>query len=441
MTIAIRIDNLSKLYRLGVISTGYLFSDLQSWWAKIRGKEDPHSLVGLHSGGDGGRSQYIWALRDLSLEVEQGKVLGIIGRNGAGKSTLLKIISRITAPTEGEVRLKGRVASLLEIGTGFHPYLTGRENIFLNGVILGMTVGEIKRKFDEIVEFSGLEKFIDTPVKRYSSGMYVRLAFAVAAHLESENLLVDEVLAVGDAEFHRKCLGKMGEITQAGRTVLFVSHNMDAVASLCDRVAWIDNGQLQLVGEPKEVINRYYDAMMSLGAEAGQTEKSLRTGKIFTFQRSYLVDDDGAPADYATLGEAVNMVVEYTAHPEIRAARLLINLVLGHAKVPTLFSCPYELPAPEMARLPLAGRLVCRVPVLPLAPGLYQMSYAAWVNEQFVDNGSSLVMVKEDEAPTDSGAPGLGGDPGLSRYRSHFLVPFKWSLEAPAQREPAQKLA
>ena len=227
MSTVLQIANLSKQYRLGVIGHGTLYRDIQSRWCRFRGKEDPNLPLYVGTGSNG-RPRNIWALKGVSLEAGQGKVLGIIGRNGAGKSTLLKIISRITAPTTGEVRIKGRIASLLEVGTGFHPELTGRENIFLNGAILGMTKAEVGRKFDEIVDFSGIEKFIDTPVKRYSSGMYVRLAFAVAAHLEPEILLVDEVLAVGDAEFQKKCLGKMDEVTKQGRTVLFVSHNMDA---------------------------------------------------------------------------------------------------------------------------------------------------------------------------------------------------------------------
>jgi lipopolysaccharide transport system ATP-binding protein len=228
--IVIKIENLSKQYRLGTINHGTLHRDLQSWWARLRGKEDPNSLIysqqPLNTSITDDR---FWALKDISFDVKEGEVLGIIGLNGAGKSTILKIISRITTPTRGTVKIKGRVASLLEVGTGFHPELTGRENIFLNGAILGMTKSEIRSKFDEIVDFAGIEKFIDTPVKRYSSGMYVRLAFAVAAHLEPEILVVDEVLAVGDSQFQKKCLGKMKDVSKEGRTVIFVSHNMGAV--------------------------------------------------------------------------------------------------------------------------------------------------------------------------------------------------------------------
>lgn len=256
MPTVISVENLSKAYRLGQIGTGTLSRDLNVWWAKMRGKPNPLLTIGQqdHGNRDG---EIIWALKDVSLQVEQGEVLGIIGRNGAGKSTLLKILSRVTAPTSGEVKVNGRIASLLEVGTGFHPELTGRENIYLNGAILGMTHEEVRRKFDEIVAFAELEKFIDTPVKRYSSGMYVRLAFAVAAHLEPEILLVDEVLAVGDIEFQKKCLGKMGAVAKEGRTVLFVSHNMGAVSKLCKHAFLLNHGVIADKGDIQTVINSY----------------------------------------------------------------------------------------------------------------------------------------------------------------------------------------
>lgn len=251
----LQVENLWKEYQLGAMSHHSLSRDLQSWWAKVRGKEDPNAPIGStlqHS-----EDERFWALQDVSFEVKQGDILGIIGRNGAGKSTLLKILSQVTVPTKGEVRFKGSIASLLEVGTGFHPELTGRENIFLNGAILGMSRQEIRQRFDEIVAFSEIERFIDTPVKRYSSGMYVRLAFAVAAHLEPEILIVDEVLAVGDAAFQRKCLGKMGDVACSGRTVLFVSHNMQAVLNLCQRAMLLESGRLALSGTSAEVVDAY----------------------------------------------------------------------------------------------------------------------------------------------------------------------------------------
>lgn len=258
MSTVISVENISKLYRLGEIGTGSLSHDVNRWWHKIRGKEDPYLKIGqANDRTSKGNSDYVYALRDVSFEVKQGEVLGIIGRNGAGKSTLLKILSRVTTPTTGEIKAKGRIASLLEVGTGFHPELSGRENIYLNGAILGMRKYEIDRKFDEVVDFSGCERYIDTPVKRYSSGMYVRLAFAVAAHLESEILIIDEVLAVGDAEFQKKCLGKMKNVANAGRTVLFVSHNMGAMLQLTTRGIVLANGNLSFVGSTEEAVQYY----------------------------------------------------------------------------------------------------------------------------------------------------------------------------------------
>jgi lipopolysaccharide transport system ATP-binding protein len=255
----IRVENLSKQYRLGKVGTGSLAHDLNRTWHRVRGKEDPYLKIGeANDRSVKGNSEYVWALQDINFEVKQGEVLGIIGRNGAGKSTLLKILSRTTTPTTGSIKIKGRIASLLEVGTGFHPELSGRENIFLNGAILGMTRQEIKRKFDEIVDFAGVERYIDTPVKRYSSGMYVRLAFGVAAHLEPEILIVDEVLAVGDSEFQKKALGKMKDVSDKdGRTVLFVSHNMAAVETLCSSAILLENGFVYDTGSPGLMIQHY----------------------------------------------------------------------------------------------------------------------------------------------------------------------------------------
>jgi lipopolysaccharide transport system ATP-binding protein len=256
--VVLKIEHLSKQYRLGKLGTGTVSHDINRWWHKIRGKEDPYLKIGDNNDRtkDGG-SEYVWSLRDINLEIKKGEVIGIIGKNGAGKSTLLKILSQVTPPTIGEVKVKGRIAALLEVGTGFHPELSGKENIFLNGAILGMTKTEIKSKLNEIVDFSGVAKYIDTPVKRYSSGMMVRLGFAVAAHLEPEILIVDEVLAVGDAEFQEKCLGKMKHISGEGRTVLFVSHNMSAIKNLCTKGVLLDKGQLKYVGEIDETLSVY----------------------------------------------------------------------------------------------------------------------------------------------------------------------------------------
>ena len=260
MSTAIEFNNISKLYRLGLVSTGTLAHDLKRWWTiNVRGKEDPYLKIGeTNDRSTKGESDYVWALKDIDFKVEQGDVVGIIGKNGAGKSTLLKLLSKVTSPTTGTIRAKGRIASLLEVGTGFHSELTGRENIYMNGTILGMTKKEIDKKMDEIVAFSGCERYIDTPVKRYSSGMTVRLGFAVAAHLDPEILVVDEVLAVGDAEFQKKAIGKMQDVSQGeGRTVLFVSHNMASIKALCRRGILLENGSVRFDGLINDTVELY----------------------------------------------------------------------------------------------------------------------------------------------------------------------------------------
>ena len=419
MSTVLQIANLSKQYRLGVIGHGTLYRDIQSRWCRFRGKEDPNLPLYVGTGSNG-RPRNIWALKGVSLEAEQGKVLGIIGRNGAGKSTLLKIISRITAPTTGEVRIKGRIASLLEVGTGFHPELTGRENVLLNGAILGMTKAEVGRKFDEIADFSGIGKFIDTPVKRYSSGMSVRLAFAVGAHLEPEILLVDEVLAVGDAEFQKKCLGKMDEVTKQGRTVLFVSHNMDAVSTLCDRVIWIDDGEIFLDGPTQEVVPRYCDAMMSLGAQERDEDKL--EDKPFYFRKFYPADEQGNPLQSVRSGEDLAFCFEYRCKPEVRSANLWFNMAFGQARISHLFSCPYELTKEELASLPLEGCFICKIPAFPLVPGIYEIMYGVRVNEFSVDKVRGLIRVDEAEGNFEENF-------NFSRARGIFVPRFQWEAK------------
>ena len=260
MALAIKVENVSKKYRLGTINRDMLYKDIQSWWAKMRGKPDPNSKISFIHQDRLEKGDEFWALRNISFSLEEGQVLGVIGGNGAGKSTLLKILSQITAPTEGKIHVNGRMASLLEVGTGFHPELTGRENVYLNGAILGMSRREVSKKFDEIVAFSEVEEFIDTPVKRYSSGMYVRLAFAIAAYLETEILLVDEVLAVGDQAFQKKCLGKVQDISETGKTVLFVSHNLGTIKSVCNRGIVLESGKLIFDGNVEAALNKYQNA-------------------------------------------------------------------------------------------------------------------------------------------------------------------------------------
>ena len=293
--VVIRVEHLSKSYQYGAISHGTLTKDLQSWWARVRGKDDPNTILS-HSQRSGQSGQRFWALQDVSFDVKQGEIVGIIGRNGAGKSTLLKILSEITTPTKGSVKLKGRVGSLLEVGTGFHPELTGRENIFLNGAILGMTKAEIRKKFDEIVDFAEIEEFIDTPVKRYSSGMHVRLAFAVAAHLEPEILLVDEVLAVGDSTFQRKCLGKMQDVVKHGRTVMFVSHSMSAIKQLCPICLCFEEGRILKTGETEDVITTYLQQTLKEIVDS-HAEFEEDPSKEFQLRAVQLLTPEGYPRE------------------------------------------------------------------------------------------------------------------------------------------------
>lgn len=316
--LAIRVENLSKLYRLGQVGTGTLQQDLKRWWWKTSGKGDPFAKVGeVNDRTTKGVSDYVWALKDVNFEVEKGEVLGIIGRNGAGKSTLLKILSKTTSPTSGSIKINGRIASLLEVGTGFHPELTGRENIFLNGAILGMTKREIRSKFDEIVDFSGVERYIDTPVKRYSSGMYVRLAFAVAAHLEPEILIVDEVLAVGDAEFQKKCLGKMKDVSvNDGRTVLFVSHNMAAVRTLCTQGLVMQYGTIVYKGGALDSVDYYQKSsnISSFFEHKGEVESAPGNNniKILKFTTQPI------KGDYLTISSGVEFeLIFYNSKPNI----------------------------------------------------------------------------------------------------------------------------
>jgi len=329
--IVIRVEDLWKQYRLGTINHGTLTKDLQSWWARVRGKEDPNLRIDQSVKVSGGSTDVeqdrFWALKDISFDVKQGEVLGIIGKNGAGKSTLLKILSQVTTPTKGEIKIKGRIASLLEVGTGFHPELTGRENIFLNGAILGMSKSEIEYKFDEIVDFAEIEKFLYTPVKRYSSGMYVRLAFAIAAHLEPEILIVDEVLAVGDAQFQQKCLGKMKEVGNDGRTVLFVSHNMTAIRNLCGRAIWIHQGEICEAGPTVSVSESYLRRNIRSGLldDAQKRILSLPTDPVFRFD-SLDVLQKGESGATVLNGEAVDIEIFYTVFKKITGLRVYFDL-------------------------------------------------------------------------------------------------------------------
>ena len=325
--VVIKVENISKQYRLGKIGTGSFAHDFNRWISKIQGKEDPYLKIGdVNDRSSKGESEYVWSLRDISFEIEKGDAVGIIGKNGAGKSTLLKILSQITTPTSGSIKVKGRIASLLEVGTGFHPELTGRENIFLNGAILGMTRNEISKKFDEIVDFAGVERYIDTPVKRYSSGMYVRLAFGVAAHLEPEILIVDEVLAVGDAEFQKKALGKMQDVSKGeGRTVLFVSHNMAAIKNLCQKGILLKNGQIGSIGKVENVLSDYlrteqYENIIL-------SERTDRYGnRNFYFTGISFFDKEDKPIQSTLTREFIKIRLQYKVESHLDFSEMIIGV-------------------------------------------------------------------------------------------------------------------
>jgi lipopolysaccharide transport system ATP-binding protein len=328
----IKVENLGKQYRLGQVGTGTMSHDLNRAWHKIRGKEDPYLKVGdVNDRAAKGGSDLVWALKDINFKVQQGEVLGIIGKNGAGKSTLLKLLSQITAPSVGDIKIKGRIAALLEVGTGFHPELSGRENVFLNGAILGMNKQEIKNKFDEIVDFSGVEKYIDTPVKRYSSGMMVRLGFAVAAHLEPEILIIDEVLAVGDADFQEKCIGKMKHVSSEGRTVLFVSHNLASIKALCTRGLLLEKGGVACEGKMNEVIEQYISKVVKASQEGTIPQHaSLYNSGITKFKRIHLKNING------TIIKDINYLAPIVLEMELHSTMNLPDNTLLDVRINTL---------------------------------------------------------------------------------------------------------
>jgi lipopolysaccharide transport system ATP-binding protein len=366
--IAIRAEKLGKQYRIGTFKAPYatlresLVGAVQAPFKFLRGRKDPADRT-------------IWALKGVSFEVHHGEVVGIIGRNGAGKSTLLKILSRITEPTEGYAEIQGRIGSLLEVGTGFHPELTGRENIYLNGAILGMRKAEIDRKFDEIVAFAEVEKFLNTSVKYYSSGMYVRLAFSVAAHLEPEILLVDEVLAVGDAGFQKKCLGKMGEVAKEGRTVLFVSHNMAAVEALCNRAYWLKEGRLVDSGAVSDIIRRYLEDLSVLRS-IPLRDRLDRQGRGHMILTDYcLMDNQGHEIEFAVSGQELNIVLSYEARDLVPLEDIIFGIGIFTLHGQNLIQCSNQLVGAEFNGLGRSGRIRCKIPRLPLAPGVFNLNF------------------------------------------------------------------
>ncbi len=424
----IRIEHVTKEYRLGTISHGMLYRDIQSWWARARGKPDPNAKISFSGAPVAGDS--FLALDDVSFDVKRGAVIGIIGRNGAGKSTLLKIISRVTAPTKGTITIAGRVASLLEVGTGFHPELTGRENIYLNGAILGMRKREIDRKFDEIVDFSEVEEFIDTPVKRYSSGMYVRLAFAVAAHLEPEILIVDEVLSVGDLKFQKKCVGKMGEISrQGGRTVLYVSHNLQSVSDLCDTAFLLDKGSVVTSGETEKVVNSY----VSMGSDILKAQRDLRDPElriqdisnpqsVFKFTDISIMNSAGEYVTEILFGEPFEII--FSGYSNEDCEDVTVGIGISTKRQGYIFSS-HQLynGLPDKVS---AGLSEYRVRIDPnmLAPGYYDIDVGAV--------GSSKVSdyIKESLSFFISDAPyNLGKQWRYASQAGLLYYPCRWDLK------------
>jgi lipopolysaccharide transport system ATP-binding protein len=404
--VVIRVENLYKEYRLGTISHGTLYRDLQSWWARIRGKEDPNSIISAaHSLNHvimqpSTANPHFLALNDVSFEVQRGEVLGIIGRNGAGKSTLLKILSEVTLPTKGVVKIRGRVASLLEVGTGFHPELTGRENIYLNGAILGMTKKEIGGKFDEIADFAELDKFIDTPVKRYSSGMYVRLAFAVAAHLEPEILIVDEVLAVGDAQFQKKCLGKMGEVSKEGRTVLCVSHNMAAVSALCTRALLFVQGSKLKDGEPDETISAYLSEGPDVSSETTDLKKYARciSYREPAIAAAWLEDSKGAKITAAKMGDSVSICMQFSCAEPVTSPGFGFRIEDREGR--TIFSLNnHMVPNDAIGSSVQRGVAKLYIPVLQLVAGTYYVTFSLTTRRlEYIDRVERALTFSVDES-------------------------------------------
>lgn len=425
--IAISVENLSKMYRLGEVGTGTISHDLNRWWHRVRGKEDPYLILGEENVRDAkGGGNYVWAMKDVSFDVTKGQVLGVIGKNGAGKSTLLKMLSRVTAPTTGQIKAKGRIASLLEVGTGFHPELTGRENIFLNGAILGMTKTEIRRKFDEIVDFSGVDRYVDTPVKRYSSGMYVRLAFAVAAFLEPEILIVDEVLAVGDAEFQKKCIGRMKDVSvNDGRTVLFVSHNMGAIKNLCDSTILLKNGKLFYSGETPDAIQKYMgDSDDDASSRVLEWDEDKRPdAHELTLKKVSILDEQRNTFSTLATDSNVNVEIEYTVKEDIKNMR--VTLVLMNIEGVQIFATSdYHFQTEDRLRRPGDYKSICHIPGNLLNGGKYVVEVHFEIPR--VKDIISNISLPFEVAELSHNALGTT----LNRYPGGIIHPrLNWSIE------------
>ncbi len=422
----LKIENISKQYRLGVVGLGTLAHDFNRFWHKIRGKEDPYLKIGsVNDRSAKANSEYVWALQNINFEVKKGEVLGIIGKNGAGKSTLLKILSRVTAPTKGEIKTKGRIASLLEVGTGMHPELTGRENIFLNGAILGMTKAEITNKIDEIIEFSGCEMYIDTPVKRYSSGMRVRLGFAVAAFLEPEILVVDEVLAVGDAEFQNKAIGKMQDISRGGgRTVLFVSHNMATIKNLCTRVIVLKNGSVDFEGETNEGIIHYLKENKFTFNEDLLISSNRSGSGVLKFKNFHIENKENQIINSCLSGEQIIFCFNLLSEKQLpEKSKIDIGFSI-HTKEGDIISVLYSSYQNFVPKLTSSNEHIikCEILNLPLNVGEYMVKGRLIVDKEesdwLKDPLGKITIVKGDFYNTGN----LGFD-----GKTQVLIKGKWS--------------
>lgn len=435
--IAILVENLSKQYRIGrrepyKTLSGSLTDALSAPFQRfVPNRQSLREDSAPPAINDTLSTDTIWALKGVSFEIKHGEVLGVIGRNGAGKSTLLKVLSRITEPTEGHVRLLGRVGSLLEVGTGFHPELTGRENIFLNGAVLGMKRAEIQRRFDEIVTFAEVEKFLDTPVKHYSSGMYMRLAFAVAAHLDTEILLVDEVLAVGDAAFQKKCLGKMGEVARKGRTVLFVSHNLAAIQALCTRACLMVTGKMETQGSANEVVERYLRTIEQSSAFSLADRQDRQGTGRFRYISIRFEDPKGKRLEDLISGKDTVVIMEYRGQSVLRNVNVSIGFYGLFGQF--LLFCNNEMAGQSFDLLPTCGEIRCLLPKLPFAAGSYSINLHCLVNGvlgDWVQEACTLQVVQGDYYGTGKNPPlGHGG----------FLAPQKWTFVATANSNICEK--
>ena len=395
--IAIKIENLSKQYRLGQVGTGTISHDINRWWHQVRGKENPYLKIGESNDRTSkGNSEYVWALQDINFEVNKGEVLGIIGKNGAGKSTLLKILSKVTGPTTGSIKTKGRIASLLEVGTGFHPEMTGRENIFMNGTIMGMSRQEISKKLDEIVAFAGIERYLDTPVKRYSSGMTVRLGFSIAAHLEPEILVVDEVLAVGDAEFQKKAIGKMQDVSKGeGRTVLFVSHNMASIKALCTRGVVLENGKVSFDGKTDKAIDYYLQSNQYDGYIGSYSNEDIKESG---FVKIELVDKNNTNRTEFGFDETITIKVKVKVAQKHLKAQLGFRLVDKNERV--IFSSVKKL-ATIINKLGVHDFEV-KLPVKFLVPNTFKLTFGMHIpNIELIDYKEECLSFEIIETGSD----------------------------------------